>query len=63
MESKNKATNENKTRVTSYISRQNNIMYFQSILPGHTPVIQTFFSWENDPQSPSQILWMEAHDL
>lgn len=32
-------------------------------LPGHTSVVQAFLSRENDPQSPPQILRVEAHDL
>lgn len=32
-------------------------------LPGHTSVVQAFLSRENDPQSPPQILRVEAHYL
>lgn len=34
-----------------------------SNLPGNTSVVEAFFSREDDPQSPSQILSIEAHYL
>lgn len=37
--------------------------WFCFSLPGNTAVVQTFLSWENDPQSSPQILRVKAHDL
>lgn len=54
--------NDNKTHLTSHKIRCG-CTKCQLQLPGHTPVVQAFLSWKNDPQSPPQILWVEAHDL
>lgn len=43
------------SNMSSYLTYQNS--------PCHSSVVQAFFSRENDPQSPPEILWMKAHHL
>lgn len=55
------------TAVKKILTNNNKPIYshFQphSNLPGDASVVEAFFSREDDPQSPSQILSVEAHDL
>ena len=32
-------------------------------LPGYASIVQTLLSWEYDPETASEVLWVEAHDL